>query len=98
MAQPINKVSSSGTSCKPTHLVCFDGHSDEDDTHFLQWLERFEERARLSKWTEETKLCQLRLNLTKLAEQVFQLLPKEDKSSYAKAVDALKKRFCSVKI
>ena len=79
-------------------LVCFDGHTDEDDTDFLQWMERFEERARLSKWTEETKLCQLRLHLTKLAEQVFQMLPKEDKSSYAKAVDALKKRFRSVEI
>ena len=36
--------------------------------------------------------------LTKLAEQVFQMLPKEDKSSYTKVVDALKKRFCSVEI
>ena len=79
-------------------LACFDGNTDGDDTDFLQWLERFEERARLSKWTEETKVCQLRLHLTKLAEQVFQMLPKEDKSSYTKAVDALKKRFRSVEI
>ena len=79
-------------------LVCFDGHSDGDDTEFLRWLERFEERARLAKWTEETKLCQLRLHLTKLAEQVFQMLPKEKKSSYKEAVDALKKRFRSVEI
>jgi hypothetical protein len=80
-------------------LACFDGHTEGDDTDFLQWLERFEERARLSKWTEETKkLCQLRLHLTKLAEQVFQMLPKEDKSSYAQAVGALKKRFRSVEI
>ena len=79
-------------------LACFDGNTDGDDTDFLQWLERFEERARLSKWTEETKVCQLRLHLTKLAEQVFQMLPKEDKSSYTKAIDALKKRFRSVEI
>ncbi len=79
-------------------LVCFDGHTEGDDTDFLQWLERFEERARLSKWTEETKLCQLRLHLTKLAEQVFQMLSKEDKSSYSQAVGALKKRFRSVEI
>ena len=39
-----------------------------------------------------------RLNLTKLGEQVFQMLPKEDKSSYTKVVDALKKRFRSVEI
>ena len=79
-------------------LVCFDGQTEGDDTDFLQWLEKFEERARLAKWTEETKLCQLRLHLTKLADQVFQMLPKEDKSSYAQAVGALKKRFRSVEI
>ena len=79
-------------------LLCFDGHSDGDDTEFLLWIERFEERARLSKWTEETKLCQLRLHLAKLADQVFQMLPKEDKSSYSRAVGALKKRFRSVEI
>ena len=37
-------------------LACFDGSTDGDDNDFLQWLERFEERARLSKWTEETKV------------------------------------------
>ena len=37
-------------------LVCFGGNTDGDDTDFLQWLERFKERARLSKWTEETKV------------------------------------------
>ena len=79
-------------------LVCFDGHSEGDDTEFVLWIERFEERAQLAKWTEETKLCQLRLHLTKLADQVFQMLPKEDKSSYSQAVGALKKRFRSVGI
>ena len=43
-------------------------------------------------------MCQLRLHFTKLAEQVFQMLSKQDKSSYTKAVDAMKKRFRSVKI
>ena len=79
-------------------LVCFDGSSENDDSEFLQWLERFEERARLEKWTEETKLCQLKLHLTKLAHQVFQMLAKEEKSSYSLAVVALKKRFRSVEI
>ena len=76
-------------------LVCFDGSSENDDSEFLQWLERFEERARLAKWTEETKLCQLKLHLTKLAQQVFQMLAKEEKSSYSLAVVA---RFRSVEI
>ena len=55
-------------------LVCFDGSSENDDPEFLQCLERFEERARLAKWTEETKLW---LHLTKLAHQVFQMLAKQ---------------------
>ena len=79
-------------------LICFDGHTEGDDTDFMHWLERFEERARLAKWTEETKLCQLRLHLTKLADQVFKMLPKEDKASYAQAVGALKKHFRYVEI
>ena len=29
-------------------LICFDGHSDGDDTEFLLWIEWFEERAQLS--------------------------------------------------
>lgn len=79
-------------------LCTFDGQSDGDDEEFDLWLERFEERAKLAKWTDETKLCQLRLHLSKVAGQALQMLPKEDKSSYARAVASLKKRFRSVEI
>ena len=79
-------------------LKCFDGNLEGDDAEFERWMERFEERARLAKWTEETKLCQLKLHLTKLADQVFQMFPKEDQSSYSRAVTALKKRFRFVEI
>ena len=79
-------------------LKCFDGNLEGDDAEFERWMERFEERARLAKWTEETRLCQLKLHLTKLADQVFQMFPKEDQSSYSRAVTALKKRFRSVEI
>ena len=42
--------------------------------------------------------CQLRLHLSKIAKQAFQLLPKESKSDYKQAVAALKSRFRSVEI
>ena len=74
-------------------LTSFEGRGDGDEVEFEQWIERFEERARLAKWTEETKLCQLRLHLSKIAKQAFQLLPKENKSDYKQAVAALKSRF-----
>ena len=74
-------------------LRTFDGHSGDDDMEFHRWLERFEERACLSRWTDDTKLCQLRLHLTKVADQAYQMLSSEDKSSYTKVVGALKKRF-----
>ena len=79
-------------------LRTFDGQSDGDDEEFDLWLERFEERAKLAKWTDETKLCQLRLHLSKVAGQALQMLPKEDKSSYSRAIASLKKRFRSVEI
>jgi hypothetical protein len=73
-------------------LRTFDGQSDGDDEDFDLWLERFEERAKLAKWTDETKLCQLRLHLSKVAGQALH------KSSYSRAVASLKKRFRSVEI
>ena len=45
-------------------LASFDGQIDSDELEFERWLERFEERARLAKWTQETKLCQLKLHLS----------------------------------
>ena len=52
-------------------LRTFDGQSDGDDKEFDLWLERFEERAKLAKWTDKTKLCQLRLHLSKVAGQAL---------------------------
>ena len=79
-------------------LSTFEGQPEVDGVEFDQWLERFEERARLARWTEDTKLCQLRAHLSKVAGQVFQMLAKEDKSSYARAISVLKSRFRSVEI
>ena len=79
-------------------LATFEGQPEVDGVEFEQWLERFEERARLTRWTEDTKLCQLRAHLSKVAGQVFQMLAKDEKSSYARAISVLKDRFRSVEI
>ena len=79
-------------------LASFDGQSGDDDTEFERWLEKFEERAKLAKWTPETKLCQLRLHLSKLAEQAYLMLSKDVRSNYDQVIVALKKRFRSVEI
>ena len=79
-------------------LAGFNEQSDRDKLEFERWLERFEDRARLAKWTEETKLCQLKLHLSKVADQAFQMLFKDVKSSYERVVDTLKERFGSVEM
>ena len=36
-------------AASPPPLVCFDGHSDGDDTEFLLWIEQFEERSKVDR-------------------------------------------------
>ena len=80
-------------------LTNFEGqNAADDDDGFERWLEKFEERAKLAKWTDEVKLCQLKLHLVKTADQVFRALSAEQKSSYSAAVTALKKRFRPIAI
>ena len=56
-------------------LTNFEGqNAADDDDGFERWLEKFEERAKLAKWTDEVKLCQLKLHLVKTADQVFRAL------------------------
>ena len=77
----------------------FTGEEDlNDDDVFERWLERFEERAKLTGWTEEQKLYQLKSHLAKTALQVFRVLPNSEQSKYDDAVRSLKKRFRSVDI
>ena len=78
-------------------LTNYEGRIDDEDG-FERWLEKFEERAKLAKWSEEVKLCQLKLHLAKTADQVFHGLSSEQKSTYANAVTALKARFRPIAI
>ena len=62
----------------PLTLTNFEGqNAADDDDGFERWLEKFEERAKLAKWTDEVKLCQLKLHLVKTADQVFCALSAE---------------------
>ena len=49
-------------------------------------------------WSEEQKCYQLKLHLTKTALQVYELLPRETRTSYAELVTSLKDRFKPVDI
>ena len=72
--------------------------SQADDDSIDRWLERFDERAHLAEWSDEVKLYQLKVHLDKTALHVFRMFPTDDKSSYKKASDALRKRFRLVDI
>ena len=72
--------------------------SQADDDSIDRWLERFDERAHLAEWSDEVKLYQLKVHLDKTALHVFRMFPTDDKSSYKKASDALRKRFRPVDI
>ena len=75
-------------------LPMYEGQTTgSDDDAFEKWLQRFEERAKLARWDETVKLCQLKLHLTKTAEQVLRSLTSEQKDSYSNVVSALKARF-----
>ena len=74
-----------------------EGNQDEDNS-FSRWHESFEERALLTGWTPEQKLCQLKAHLEKTALEVFRMMPESERTKYDAAVGALKKRFRRVDI
>ena len=55
--------------------------SQNEDNTFDRWIERFEERACLAKWNDEQKLYQLKAHLEKTAQQVFEMMVVDEKSS-----------------
>ena len=67
--------------------------SQDDDNSFSRWHELFKERALLTGWTPEQKLCQLKTHLEKTALEVFRMMPESERTKYETAVGALKKRF-----
>ena len=75
-------------------ILCFTGEEkDVMEDGFERWIERFEERVQVAGWRSEQKLYQLKLHLEGTAREVLRMLPEVDKTSYDRAVTALKKRF-----
>ena len=82
-------------------LTPFTGEESQSqlfDEDFDHWLKSFEERAFVARWTAEQKLCQLKAHLNKTALQMFRLLSEDERSTYDKAVQALRKRFKPIDI
>ena len=80
-------------------LKKFSGENTEfEEDSFDRWLEFFEERANMARWSEEHKLYQLKVHLERTVLQVFQMLPDESKRAYGKAIESLKKCFRPVDI
>ena len=77
-------------------LPRFSGEKLEDGA-FERWTKKLLRHAELEKWTEREKLLQLELHLTNRAEQLYEVLPTEDKTDFSKAVKALGKRLQPVK-
>ncbi len=73
-------------------LAKFGGDPSQDDDAFDRWVRKLLRHAELEHWTEREKLLQVELHLGGRAEQVYELLPAESRSTFAKAVDSLKRR------
>jgi len=77
-------------------LPWFSGEKLEDGA-FERWTKKLLRHAELEKWTEREKLLQLELHLSGQAEQLYEVLPAEDKAVFSKAVEALGPRLQPVK-
>ena len=80
-------------------LACYNGEGSQTDKEGVErWLEQFVERGQLAGWTDEVKLCLLKLHLEGMALHAFRMFPKEDRSTFELAAEALRKRFRPVDI
>ena len=66
--------------------------SDHEGEAYGRWLRKLTKHAELQGWSEREKLLQFELHLVGRAEQIYEVLPGESKSSYAKATKALEDR------
>ena len=92
------QVQALATQTVPPLRVFTGENINSDDDGFERWLEQFEERARLAKWTTEQQLFQLKAHLGETAEHVVRMLSTGEKSSYDSVVKVLRRRFRSLDI
>ena len=62
-----------------------------EDEGFDKWFELFEERAQFAGWKPEQKLYRLKVHLDKTAQQIVKMMPDDERKSFDKVVDHLKK-------
>ena len=75
---------------KAPHVDAFSGH--DGVFHFGNWLPSLERAAAWNAWADEEKLLQLAEHLHGRALQEWNLIPVEDRSSFADAVKSLHSR------
>ena len=68
-----------------------DEESRDDEDLFESWVRKLEKYAEFENWSEREKLVQPELHLKGQVERLFEVLPKESKSSFSSAVECLKK-------
>ena len=78
---------------KPTlpSLAKFTGDEKEVGA-FERWTRKLLRHAEIEKWNDRVKLLQLELHLAGRAEQVYEMLSEEERSTFEGAVEALTKR------
>lgn len=64
----------------PLSMSTGEGDQTGDD-NFKHWVDHFTERAKLSKWSPEQHLYQLKAHLTSTAKQAFTMFSPQEKSS-----------------
>ena len=76
---------------KPTILP--DTFSGDHSASWDQWIIHFSNCSEVNGWTNDAKLAFLKVRLTGRAQSVFQRLTADEKSSFTRAIEALKTRF-----
>ena len=68
-------------SVPPLGKFCGEDFNTEEGS-FDHWIEGFEERAKITGWSEEQRLFQLKAHLEKTAEHAVRMLPTKENSKY----------------
>lgn len=80
-----------GRSLKLVSLPVFDGDDKWDDRAYKQWLAKLGKYAELLHWSDRDRLLSFELHLTGKAKSIYEVLPPEDKLTFALAGEALGK-------
>jgi hypothetical protein len=80
-----------GRPMKLPALPTFDGNSREEGA-YKRWVAKIGKHTELLHWSDRDQLLQFELHLTGKAERVYEVLPPEEKQTFASATEALGRR------